>query len=113
MKAKEWISDLRVYEPGKPIEEVARELGFDDIAEIVRRGKAFDGVYAAIQRFGHGCQGFGEFADLIGAVFKGRNGLAPGAAAPDMIGRCGQTPNGRGYKSGKIERRKQQRAKGD
>ena len=36
MVAKEWISDLRVYEPGKPIEEVARELGFDDIAEIVK-----------------------------------------------------------------------------
>lgn len=36
MKAKDWISDLRVYEPGKPIEEVARELGFDDIAEIVK-----------------------------------------------------------------------------
>ncbi|WP_372808174.1 histidinol-phosphate transaminase [Pontiella sp.] len=36
MKPKEWISDLRVYEPGKPIEEVARELGFDDIAEIVK-----------------------------------------------------------------------------
>ncbi|MCF7817422.1 MAG: histidinol-phosphate transaminase [Kiritimatiellales bacterium] len=36
MKAKEWISDLRVYEPGKPIEEVARELGFDDIASIVK-----------------------------------------------------------------------------
>ncbi len=36
MKAKEWISDLRVYEPGKPIEEVARELGFDDIAAIVK-----------------------------------------------------------------------------
>ncbi|VGO22933.1 histidinol-phosphate transaminase [Pontiella sulfatireligans] len=36
MKAKDWISDLRVYEPGKPIEEVARELGFDDIADIVK-----------------------------------------------------------------------------
>ena len=36
MKAKEWISSLRVYEPGKPIEEVARELGFDNIAEIVK-----------------------------------------------------------------------------
>jgi histidinol-phosphate aminotransferase len=36
MMAKEWISDLRVYEPGKPIEEVARELGFDDIASIVK-----------------------------------------------------------------------------
>ena len=36
MKAKEWISDLRVYEPGKPIEEVARELGFDEVAEIVK-----------------------------------------------------------------------------
>ncbi|RKX39630.1 MAG: histidinol-phosphate transaminase [Verrucomicrobia bacterium] len=36
MKAKEWISGLRVYEPGKPIEEVARELGFDDVAAIVK-----------------------------------------------------------------------------
>ncbi|MDZ8120403.1 histidinol-phosphate transaminase [Pontiella agarivorans] len=36
MIPKKYISDLRVYEPGKPIEEVARELGFDDIAEIVK-----------------------------------------------------------------------------
>ncbi len=36
MMSKEWIADLRVYEPGKPMEEVARELGFDDIAEIVK-----------------------------------------------------------------------------
>ncbi len=36
MKAKEWISDLRVYEPGKPLEEVARELGFGDLTEIVK-----------------------------------------------------------------------------
>ncbi|HEY5652874.1 MAG TPA: histidinol-phosphate transaminase [Pontiella sp.] len=36
MIPKEYISDLRVYEPGKPIEEVARELGFDDVAEIVK-----------------------------------------------------------------------------
>lgn len=36
MKAKKWVADLKVYEPGKPIEEVARELGFDDIAEIIK-----------------------------------------------------------------------------
>jgi histidinol-phosphate aminotransferase len=36
MKPKNHIADLRVYEPGKPIEEVARELGFDDIASIVK-----------------------------------------------------------------------------
>lgn len=36
MKAKNWITDLRVYEPGKPIEEVARELGFDDVSSIVK-----------------------------------------------------------------------------
>ena len=36
MKANDWIGSLRVYEPGKPIEEVARELGFDDIADIVK-----------------------------------------------------------------------------
>ncbi|QBG47052.1 histidinol-phosphate transaminase [Verrucomicrobia bacterium S94] len=36
MKPKKYIADLRVYEPGKPMEEVARELGFDDIAEIIK-----------------------------------------------------------------------------
>ncbi len=36
MIPKAYISDLKVYEPGKPIEEVARELGFDDITEIVK-----------------------------------------------------------------------------
>jgi histidinol-phosphate aminotransferase len=36
MKLKNYISDLRVYEPGKPMEEVARELGFDDIADIIK-----------------------------------------------------------------------------
>jgi histidinol-phosphate aminotransferase len=36
MNHKKWISDLRVYEPGKPIEEVARELGFSDIAEMIK-----------------------------------------------------------------------------
>jgi histidinol-phosphate aminotransferase len=36
MIPKDYIAELRVYEPGKPIEEVARELGFDDIADIVK-----------------------------------------------------------------------------
>ncbi|WP_372797913.1 histidinol-phosphate transaminase [Pontiella sp.] len=36
MIPKAYISDLRVYEPGKPMEEVARELGFDDIADIIK-----------------------------------------------------------------------------
>ncbi len=36
MIPKDFITGLKVYEPGKPIEEVARELGFDDISEIVK-----------------------------------------------------------------------------
>jgi histidinol-phosphate aminotransferase len=36
MKTNEWISRVPVYEPGKPIEEVARELGFADISEIIK-----------------------------------------------------------------------------
>jgi len=36
MKPKEWILKVPVYEPGKPIEEVARELGFADAAEIIK-----------------------------------------------------------------------------
>ena len=33
---KSWIDYLKVYEPGKPIEEVARELGFDDLESIIK-----------------------------------------------------------------------------
>ncbi len=36
MKTNEWIGAVPVYEPGKPIEEVARELGFDDAAGIIK-----------------------------------------------------------------------------
>lgn len=36
MKTNEWIPNVPVYQPGKPIEEVARELGFDNIDEIIK-----------------------------------------------------------------------------
>jgi len=32
----EWIVELGMYEPGKPIEEVARELGIDDVDDICK-----------------------------------------------------------------------------
>ncbi len=34
--ANPWIQSLGTYEPGRPIEEVARDLGFEDIEEIVK-----------------------------------------------------------------------------
>jgi histidinol-phosphate aminotransferase len=34
--ANPWVSKLGIYEPGRPIEEVARELGFEDPASIVK-----------------------------------------------------------------------------
>lgn len=34
--ANPWIADLATYEPGRPIPEVARELGFEDPSEIVK-----------------------------------------------------------------------------
>jgi len=36
MNMNEWIPNVPVYQPGKPITEVARELGFDDIDEIIK-----------------------------------------------------------------------------
>lgn len=36
MIAKEWISNVPVYEPGKPLDETARELGFNDVAELIK-----------------------------------------------------------------------------
>lgn len=34
--AKSWISNLGVYEPGRPIEELAREMGLKDASEIIK-----------------------------------------------------------------------------
>ena len=34
--AKPGVADLAVYEPGRPIDEVARELGFADMSEITK-----------------------------------------------------------------------------
>jgi len=34
--ARPWVAGLGVYEPGRPIEEVAREMGFDDASEIIK-----------------------------------------------------------------------------
>lgn len=34
--ANPWVHNLGTYEPGRPIEEVAREMGFEDIDEIVK-----------------------------------------------------------------------------
>ena len=33
---KTWIDTLNVYEPGLPIEEVARELGISDVNNIIK-----------------------------------------------------------------------------
>lgn len=35
-RAKPWISSLHTYQPGRPIEEVARELGLGDVAGIIK-----------------------------------------------------------------------------
>jgi histidinol-phosphate aminotransferase len=34
--AKSWVAGLGIYEPGRPIEEVARELGFASAADIIK-----------------------------------------------------------------------------
>lgn len=36
MQSNAWIKNIPVYEPGRPIEEVARELGIDDIEDILK-----------------------------------------------------------------------------
>ena len=34
--ARPWVAGLGVYEPGRPIEDVARELGFEDASQIIK-----------------------------------------------------------------------------
>jgi len=36
MQSNSWIKNIPVYEPGRPIEEVARELGIDDVEDILK-----------------------------------------------------------------------------
>jgi len=36
LKYKSFVSELKVYEPGKPLEEVARELGFSNPDELIK-----------------------------------------------------------------------------
>lgn len=36
MQPNSWIENVPVYEPGRPIEEVARELGVEDIEDILK-----------------------------------------------------------------------------
>lgn len=36
MRIKPWVRDLAVYEPGRPLEEVAREYGFPDAAGLIK-----------------------------------------------------------------------------
>ena len=33
---KPWVRELRAYEPGRPLDEVARELGFPDAGELIK-----------------------------------------------------------------------------
>ena len=34
--ANSWVGELGVYEPGRPLEEVARELGFESVEEVIK-----------------------------------------------------------------------------
>lgn len=50
--AKPWVAELGVYEPGRPIEEVARELGFanaDDIIKLASNENALGPSPKAVQ----------------------------------------------------------------
>ena len=69
MKAKDWISGLRVYEPGKPIEEVARELGFDDIESIVK-------VASNENELGPSPMAVGAMQDAVGEMHRYPDGGA-------------------------------------
>jgi len=36
MKSNPWIQNVPLYEPGRPLEEVARELGLSDVAALIK-----------------------------------------------------------------------------
>lgn len=74
--AKKWIPDLVAYEPGKPLEDVARELGLelDDIFKMASNENALGPSPLAIEAMRHSAAAMHIYPD--GGAFALRRALA-------------------------------------
>lgn len=85
--ANSWIQDLMVYEPGRPIEELARELGLDsadDIIKLASNENSLGPSPKAVQAMKDAAGGMHVYPD--GGAFYLRRAIAEKlSVAPDQL----------------------------
>ncbi|MCL5104051.1 MAG: histidinol-phosphate transaminase [Armatimonadetes bacterium] len=72
---RQCILDLKPYVPGKPIEEVKRELGIDDVIKLASNENPFGPSHVAIKAMREALNDAALYPD--GSCFELRNALAP------------------------------------
>jgi len=87
--ANPWVKKLGTYEPGRPIEEVARELGFKDVDDIFKLASneiALGPSPLAIKAMRRAIAGMHRYPDgnayYLKRAIAGKLGLKPGQILP-------------------------------
>ncbi len=80
------IADLVPYEPGKPAEEVQRELGLERVVKLASNEGPFGPLPAALEAIGRGAPELNRYPDggfyQLRAVLAERHGVAADSIAP-------------------------------
>ena len=82
------IADLVPYEPGKPAEEVQRELGLERVVKLASNEGPFGPLPAALEAIGRGAPELNRYPDggfyQLRAVLAERHGVAADSIAPAL-----------------------------
>src|ERR671911_1794720 len=88
------LADLRPYEPGKPIEEVQRELGLDRVVKLASNEGPFGPFPAALEALARAAGELNRYPDggayRLRAALAERHGvrfeeIAPGAGSDGVV----------------------------
>jgi histidinol-phosphate aminotransferase len=84
LKARECILNIKPYVPGKPIEEVKRELGLDDVSKLASNENPLGPSPLAIEAMKQAAENVALYPD--GSCYKLRQALAAHLGVdPDML----------------------------
>lgn len=84
LNCRKCILDLKPYVPGKPIEEVKRELGIDDIIKLASNENPFGPSPKAVEAMKNAAESMSLYPD--GSCFELRNVMAAHLSVqPDML----------------------------
>jgi histidinol-phosphate aminotransferase len=88
-RVKRHVAELRPYQPGKPIEELERELGIRDSIKLASNENPFGPSPKALAAIREAAAGVHRYPD--GASFRLRSRLAPrlGVAPEQLVFGCG------------------------